>query len=203
MNEHIILTKEQAESVKGVYGKYSEIRPIELPDGMFIIPSKCLTDLDLKDIKNTIESYVLQGNENIQVIIDLPKMGEAVKKGMIYSYENLSVEDSKTLVIAQQDHIRTEHEPKDIPALFTFFRENADDLLWIPNEKVDLGWKRVYEGKTYEVIQAHMTLSTWTPDVTPALWKNITLVEEYKVWSASDHWTTYVLGDKRIDAGKL
>ena len=201
MNNHIILSKEQAESIRGRYGRCSEIRPIELPDGNYIIPEQCVNEADLKDVKESIQSFI--SADNVQSIEVLPKMGSEVKKGKIYSYENILVEGSLSLVIAQQDHIRTEHDPKDIPALFTFFRDNADDLLWIPNEKVDLGWKRIYDGKPYEVIQAHMTLSTWTPDVAPALWKNITITEEYKTWSATDHWTTYTIGDKRIDAGKL
>lgn len=173
MREHIILTKEQADTVKGTYGKHSVIRPIALPDGTFIIPEKCLSDSDLKDAKSVIESCILPAKENVQDIIDLPKIGEEVRKGKVYVYENLLVEGSQTLVIAQQDHMRTEHDPKDIPALFTFFRENADDLLWIPNEKVDLGWIRIHNGKTYEVIQAHMTVEGQTPDIIPALWKEI------------------------------
>lgn len=68
-------------------------------------------------------------------------------------------------------HNRTEHDPKTIPALFSFFRLNSDTLLWIENERVKLGWKRVYSGTTYECIQAHMTVIGQTPDVTPALWQ--------------------------------
>lgn len=35
-----------------------------------------------------------------------------------------------------------------------------------------LGWKRIYEGVTYEVIQPHQTLITWEPTATlDVLWK--------------------------------
>ena len=50
-----------------------------------------------------------------------------------------------------------------------------------PNEKVDLGWKRIWEGKQYEVIQPHMTVIGQTPDLTPALWKLVPS-EEIPVW---------------------
>lgn len=81
-----------------------------------------------------------------------------------------------------QTHDRTIYTPQETPALFSFFRENTDDLEWIPNEMVELGWTRIYEGKKYECLQAHQTLSTWTPDVTPALWKEVVVVVDIPVW---------------------
>ena len=81
MNNHIIITKEQAEIIKGNYGKYSAIDPIQLPDGNFIIPESCLqkSDLaeahqkindangsvqDIKDLKDTISSIGIIANHN-------------------------------------------------------------------------------------------------------------------------------------------
>ncbi len=45
----LILTKEQAERIKGNYGRYSALEPIPLPDGNFMLPEDCLSDPDLKD----------------------------------------------------------------------------------------------------------------------------------------------------------
>lgn len=45
----IILTKDQAEIIKGRYGIYSALEPVALPDGMFMLPEHCLNDKDLKD----------------------------------------------------------------------------------------------------------------------------------------------------------
>jgi hypothetical protein len=70
-----------------------------------------------------------------------------------------------------QDHNRTIYTPEQTPALFSFYRDNAADLEWMEGEKIEVGWTRMFEGKKYECLQAHQTLSTWTPDVTPALWK--------------------------------
>jgi len=42
-----------------------------------------------------------------------------------------------------------------------------------PNFSADI---RVFNGKLYSVIQSHVTQAEWTPDVTPALWKEITPV---------------------------
>ena len=180
MRNYIIITKEQAEQIRGRHGKYSAIEPVPSPDGNYLVPERCLSDPDLKDIKATIQGYVAPDKKNIQDIEDLPEIGQPVVKDRIYKYE--SNDGFPPLVKAVQDHIRTEHDPKIVPALFSFFRENSDTLEWIPNEYVELGWKRVYGGKTYEVIQAHQTLETWTPDVTPALWKEVIVVVDIPVW---------------------
>jgi len=37
MNEHIILTSEQAQSIRGRYGSYSAIEPVLTPDNNYII----------------------------------------------------------------------------------------------------------------------------------------------------------------------
>ena len=46
----IILTKEQADRVRGRHGKYSAVYPIELNDGNFGLPPDVLLDHDLADI---------------------------------------------------------------------------------------------------------------------------------------------------------
>lgn len=97
----------------------------------------------------------------------LPDAGEWVEAGAIYGYAG-------GLVIVRQSHTRTEHAPEDVPALFIVWREDADEVLeWVAREQVHLGTRRVYDGVLYECLQAHMTLSTWTPDVTPALWQEV------------------------------
>ena len=134
---------------------------------------------------------------NADITLSLPESGTC-EEGKFYLYKG-------SILRCRQTHQRTIYDPKDTPALFSFFRDNTDQLLWIEGEQVSVGWMRIYNAVKYEVIQAHQTQSDWTPDKTPTLWKVYTeeSIEEYKVWSASDHWTTYTLGDKRIDAGKV
>jgi len=179
MRNYIIITKEQAEQIRGRHGKYSAIEPVPSPDGNYLVPERCLDDPDLQDIKAKIEGAIEPDRKNVQDILDLPEIGEPVEKDRIYKYEK--DDGFPPLVIARQDHIRMDFEPQLTPALFSFFRENSDDLEWIPNEKVDLGWKRIWEGKQYEVIQPHMTVIGQTPDLTPALWKLVPS-EEIPVW---------------------
>ena len=134
---------------------------------------------------------------NAEITKPLPESGTC-QEGEYYLHKG-------SVLKCRQTHQGTIYDPKDTPALFSFFRENTYQLQWIEGEQVEKGWMRIYKELKYEVIQAHQTQSDWTPDKTPTLWKvyKEETTEEYKEWSASDHWTTYVLGDKRIDAGRL
>lgn len=105
----------------------------------------------------------------------LPATGQ-LKKGQVYSYNNGAV-------MVVQDHARTIYAPELTPALFSFYRDNASvELEWMEGENVEKGWKRTFGGKTYECLQSHQTLSTWTPDKTPALWKEVIVVVDIPVW---------------------
>ena len=195
MRNYIIITKEQADQIRGRHGKYSAIEPMPSPDGNYLVPERCLDDPDLQSIKSTIEQTIEPDRKNVQDILDLPDIGQPIEKDKIYKYS--TDEQFPPLVIARQDHIRTIYPPEQTPALFSFFRDNSDTLEWIMNEWVELGWKRVYGGKTYEVIQAHQTLSTWTPDVTPALWQPVEIPEEIPVWKQpTGAHDAYQIGDK-------
>ena len=67
---------------------------------------------------------------------------------------------------------------------------SADTLLmfsalyreWQPDEAVKLTDIRSYKGKIYEIVQAHTTQATWTPDITPALWKVFTPAGVIPAW---------------------
>lgn len=52
---------------------------------------------------------------------------------------------------------------------------------WVSGETLAVGDRRAYNDILYEVIQAHTTQDDWTPDVTPALFKQV-WVEEYPEW---------------------
>jgi hypothetical protein len=119
----------------------------------------------------------------------LPNTGLMVK-GHIYSYEDGAV-------MVEQDHQRTIYAPELTPALFSFYRPNTPELLWIPNEQVQIGWKRWFNDKQYDCIQSHMTLSTWTPDVTPALWQEVIATPDYPVWQQpTGAHDAYQIGDR-------
>lgn len=108
----------------------------------------------------------------------LPSSG-FLEVGRIFSYNNGAV-------MVRQSHERTIYTPEETPALFSFYRDNASaELAWMEGEKVEAGWKRTFNGKTYECLQAHQTQADWTPTATlGALWKVYTEEdeEEIPVW---------------------
>lgn len=52
---------------------------------------------------------------------------------------------------------------------------------WLPDIDVVVDERRFYGGKVYRCLQAHKTQADWTPDVTPALWKEVSL-DEWPDW---------------------
>jgi hypothetical protein len=102
------------------------------------------------------------------------------------------------VVMVRQSHNRTEHDPADVPALFMAHRADVTDVLaWIAGEQVQVGTQRTYGGMTYTCLQAHVTESTWTPDVTPALWQPV--VEPMSEWAVG---VSYKVGDEVIYEGR-
>jgi hypothetical protein len=146
---------------------------------------------------NAIKQTATLADVDTTILAPLPLSGWVEKK--LYSYEGKAV-------LCTQPHNRTIYKPEDTPALFSFFRENSDQLQFIPNEKVDLGWKRWYNGKQYECLQPHQTQDTWNPVATlGVLWKEVIIVDpEVKPpqWVTGD-WTKYTVGYKVFDSGKV
>ena len=60
---------------------------------------------------------------------------------------------------------------------------NAIELypLWLADISVSLNDRYQYDGKLYKCVQSHTTQADWTPDITPALWVEISL-DEYPEW---------------------
>lgn len=199
---HIIISAQQAEQIKGKYGNYSAIEPVQLPDGNFIIPERCIDDPDLIEAKQKI----IDANGQVQEIIDLPESGQLCEANRVYRYNEGTENGYSGLVICVQQHNRTIYKPEETPALFSFFRKNSDTLEWIPNENVKLGWKRMYNGIQYEVIQPHMTLIGWEPDKAITLWNKVAGQEEPTElppqWVSSEYYK-YVVGYRVLDSGKI
>lgn len=67
---------------------------------------------------------------------------------------------------------------------------------WKPNEKMTADERVYYAPKLYRVVQSHTSQENWTPDITPALFTEVT-VGEIPVWKqptgAQD---AYMAGDK-------
>lgn len=131
--------------------------------------------------------YPVKASTNIFPV--LPLEGRLLQ-GQIYSYANGAV-------MVVQDHDRTIYAPELTPALFSFYRPNPEGKEWIAGEQVALNSTRTYGGKTYKCILAHQTQDGWKPDVTPALWVEVTVTPEITDWvQPTGVHDAYNIGDK-------
>jgi hypothetical protein len=105
----------------------------------------------------------------------LPAIGQQVIKDVIYQYEGKAV-------ICRQTHVRQNYTPYETPALFSFYRAETVNMLWIPNEQVNLNAERTYNTVKYKCLQAHMTIETWRPDLTVGvLWSVINTTQAWAI----------------------
>lgn len=129
--------------------------------------------------------------------IPMPEIGELCEINNYYFYGG-------DILKCRQTHNRTIYNPKDTPALFSYFRGSSDFIEWMPNEEVQVGWERIYNSLRYRCIQSHMTQASWTPDVVPALWMEVqeegTLSEWVQPTGAQD---AYNKGDMVIFEGSV
>jgi len=163
-----------ADPTQGVDGKWSVKTPVEYDDNRWGTPLNVTAELSTASTTQP-----------------LPEVGQQCVINQYYLWKG-------DIVKCRQTHNRTIFDPKDTPALFSFFRDNSDSLKWIVGEQVEVGWMRIYNGVKYEVIQAHQTQSDWTPPATlSVLWKLYSEVSDIPVFvhptGAHD---VYMKGDK-------
>jgi hypothetical protein len=71
----IILTKEQADKIRGRHGMYSELQPVELVNGNYGLPVEVLADEDLKDVHDFLSSLPVEEAE-----VKEPEMPEELQE---------------------------------------------------------------------------------------------------------------------------
>lgn len=109
---------------------------------------------------------------------DMDSIIQAVKKMLSTEVESLSDEDALSVA--------------------ALYRTWASKI----GEEVQAGERLWYDGKLYRCVQSHTTQSDWTPDITPALFTEVS-IEEFPEWvqptGAQDAYNT---GDKVSYNGK-
>lgn len=103
---------------------------------------------------------------------DLTAEMEAVKRMFSTQTEELSDEDAL-----------------EVAALFPTWASKI-------GAEVKVGERLWYNGKLYKVIQAHTTQADWTPDVTPALYTEVSVVEWPEIPENIPSTAPWMKGDK-------
>jgi chitinase len=143
-------------------------------------------DYDYDDIKkNYLPTYTRYWDDESKV----PFLFNA-EKGMWLSYDDLQSNTVKNNYIVQQKLAgamfwefscdrNVELIGNTYNALFgnqttttTATTTTSGDILpWAVNTAYNVGDKVTYNGNIYQCLEAHTSLSTWTPDVAPSLWE--------------------------------
>ena len=102
------------------------------------------------------------------------------------------------LVIVRQPHNRLPSYSVTNITLYLVYRPGFSGVLdWVAGERVEKGAHRMYGGKEYTALQAHVTQSDWTPDRTlGTLWSVVATTAE---WAAG---VAYKVGDIVTYQGK-
>lgn len=171
------------------------IKPVKQP-AYHVIPSLDLDGItpvgQATGVNNTLSVIYAEGEAEFLAAAKttaykpLPPAGTWVEAGQIYGYNG-------GCVIIRQSHYRTTHRPEDVPALISVWRADIGSALeWVANERVYIGTRRTYAGKTWECIADHVTQVDWTPDKTPTLWRLYVEVTPEQPWSYP---VAYKVGD--------
>ena len=111
----------------------------------------------------------------------VPEVGEELTEGEIYSIDG-------QLVQVRQSHKRTDNPPRDVPALWLWYRADKSLTEWVSGEKVITGTIRSFKLIDYKCIQSHVTQSDWTPPQVPALWSEIVVTPPGpQAWAAGTY----------------
>lgn len=150
--------------------------------------------------------------ESAEIFFNIPEWepGITVKVGEQYRYENVLYD------VIQAHTTQSDWTPDIVPALFTVAAPTGLIAEWVQptgaHDAYNTGDKVRFEGDIWESL---IDANVWSPTAYPAGWKNLSSTEEppeepgenpcegVKVWDANDHWTTYTVGDRRVDEGKL
>lgn len=134
---------------------------------------------------------------------------------MIQNFRKLKQEEARNAaIVGFRDEIDKNTLTSNI--VFTLLAENGtiDEVTatehldvfaqWEPSVSYAVGNLRTYQDKLYKCLQAHISQEDWTPDNTPALWKEAgNPADEWPQWSqpigAVD---AYMKGDKVSYEGK-
>ena len=109
--EIFIFNKAGADLLEGNYGRYSALKPVELPGDRYALPMRIMQDPDLRDAFFWVNLYKLDSTE----IREMPKLGQRVEANIYYNYFDpaSTVDDRKEsgLVKCIMTHDRTLNEP--------------------------------------------------------------------------------------------
>ena len=150
---------------------FSDCRTIQMPDGTWISnPSQA--QIEQAGWTQYVPPTPPVEEPQPQTEPDYEQVLQAVKKMLSQDIAELSDEDAL-----------------DIAALYPTFVSKI-------GEQVNAGERLWYDGKLYKVVQSHTIQEDWTPDILPALYTEVSIVEWPDFVQPTSAADAYNIGDK-------
>lgn len=86
----ILLTKEQADKVRGRHGKYSELDPIESDNEMFILPDDVLNDPEHKEVLYELGECKYANVDILHEVDEILSEEDPLKYKQVFSVKEVS-----------------------------------------------------------------------------------------------------------------
>ena len=105
--------------------------------------------------------------EAVAAIYDPWEPGLSVAVGDVLRWDGTLVE------VLQAHTTQADWTPDVVPALFRVYRtdDGSGPIEWVPGIAVTTEDQVIYEGTTYNVLQAHTTQAGWEPPAAPSLFE--------------------------------
>lgn len=105
---------------------------------------------------------------------DIPASAKVWRADVAYAVDDVALYQGTPWTCIQAHTSQRGWTPPAVPALWSIQNQGGDGPVeWVAGESVAVGDQRVYQGTTYEVIQAHTTQAGWEPPNVPALWTEV------------------------------
>jgi hypothetical protein len=148
-----------------------DLQPSTLPDEAAAI---AIVKTELPDVESELASQIgIQAapTRGTGRIWDVPAGAAVWRSGTAYAVGDVAIFDGVPWTCLQAHTSQNAWTPPAVPALWSIQGQGGGGPVeWVAGEAVAIGDQRVFEGTTYEVIQAHTTQTGWEPPNVPALW---------------------------------
>lgn len=169
---HWRCTATDGELSSSAYGTVGvNLEPSALPDEAAAI---AVVKAELTDVESNLASQIgtqAAPTKETGRIWDLPARAAVWRSGKAYAVNDVAIFKGVPWTCIQAHTSQSNWTPPAVPALWAIQGQGGDGPVgWVAGETVAVGDQRVFEGVTYEVIQAHTTQVGWEPPNVPALW---------------------------------
>lgn len=156
--------------------------------------------------ENTTETDELNSIHNNKNYYETDSITEAIKYFNLYTEDGILKAYTKEEVALDNMGINSEDAP-EFREKINLLLQKLDDEEAVENTVLFPKWaagveykkddKVRYEGTLYKVLQAHTSISTWTPEAAPSLFARV-LSESGQVlpWEQPDSTNAYMIGDR-------